>query len=265
MAANGSLNSLAAASSPVRVAHPCRSRSCSSIDSFAPAHSTSRSARPRRGFPARSVVDLRNLLAERFPHVPAPAGRLLITGLSFLDRAIGGGFSQGGITEIISPHVSAGSASLICALLQAAQRNGYFLALIDGRDSFDPQPLGNACLRHLLWVRCTSAFEAIKAADLLLRDGNFRLVIVDLVLNAWEQLKIPQTRWYRFQRLVESTSTVCLVLTRRSTVSNAQLKIILENSWTLATFSEEDAISRLRFRIQRSHLNHLKSVIERAS
>jgi hypothetical protein len=265
MAANGSLNSLAAASSPVRVAHPCRSRSCSSIDSFAPAHSTSRSARPRRGFPARSVVDLRNLLAERFPHVLAPAGTPLITGLSFLDRAIGGGFPQGGITEITSPHVSAGSASLICALLQAAQRNGYFLALIDGRDSFDPQPLAKACLRHLLWVRCTSAFEAIKAADLLLRDGNFRLVIVDLVLNAREELKIPQTSWYRLQRLVESSSTACLVLTRRSMVSSAQLKIILKNSWTLATFSEEDAISRLRFRIQRSHLNHQKSVIARVS
>jgi len=90
-------------------------------------------------------------------------------------------------------------------------------------------------------------------------------VIVDLALNAWEQLKIPQTSWYRLQRLVESTSTACLVLTRRSMVSSAQLKIVLENSWTLETFSEENAVSRLRFRIQRSHLNHRKSVIERAS
>jgi hypothetical protein len=241
MAASGKINSLSPESSPVWVAHPCRSR------------------------PRGSVVDLRNLLAERFPHVLAPAGTPLITGLSFLDRAIGGGFPQGGITEITSPQVSAGSASLICALLQAAQRNGYFLALIDGHDSFDPQPLAKACLRHLLWVRCTSAFEAIKAADLLLRDGNFRLVIVDLVLNAREELKIPQTSWYRLQRLVESSSTACLVLTRRSMVSSAQLKIILKNSWTLATFSEEDAISRLRFRIQRSHLDHQKSVIARVS
>ena len=253
-ARSGKIDSLAAASSPLEVAHPSRSRPHGSIDSFAPAHSTSRSARPHRGFPARSVVDLRNLLAERFPHIPASAGPLLITGLSFLDQAIGGGFPQGRITEIISPHVSAGSASLNCALLQAAQHNGYFLALIDGRDSFDPQPLGNACLRHLLWVRCTSAFEAIKATDLLLRDGNFPLLIVDLVLNTSEQLKIPQTTWYRLQRLVESTSTACLVLTRRSMVSSAQLKIVLENSWTLATLSEENAVLRLQFRIQRSHL-----------
>src|SRR5207244_2768048 len=129
------------------------------------------------------------------------------------------------------------------------------VALIDGRDSFDPQPLGNACLRHLLWVRCNKVFEAIKAADLLLRDGNFPLVIVDLVLNPREELrKIPQTNWYRLQRLVESASTACLIMTRQGMVSSAQLKIVLENVWSLESFEQEDAISRLRIRVQRSHL-----------
>jgi hypothetical protein len=140
--------------------------------------------------------------------------------------------------------------------VRAAQRDHYFVALIDGRDSFDPQPLGNACLRHLLWVRCNKALEAIKAADLLLRDGNFPLVIVDLVLNAADELrKIPQTSWYRLQRLVEPTSTAFLVLSRQSMVGSAQLKLVLENQWTLATFEEENALSRLQVRIQRSHLN----------
>src|SRR2546430_13590938 len=201
------------------------------------------------------IIDLRNLLANRFPHAPMPAGTRLVTGLSFLDEAIGGGLPKGAITELISPEVSAGSASLIHALLETAQRDCYFLALIDGRDSFDPQPLGNACLGHLLWMRCTKALEAIKAADLLLRDGNFPLVIVDLVLNPREELrKIPQTNWYRLQRLVESASTACLIMTRQGMVSSAQLKIVLENVWSLASFEQEDAISRLRIRVQRSHL-----------
>jgi hypothetical protein len=140
------------------------------------------------------------------------------------------------------------------------------VALIDGRDSFDPEPLGNACLRHLLWVRCNKAFEAIKAADLLLRDGNFTLLIVDLVLNPPEELrKIPQTSWYRLQRLVEPTSAVCLVLTRQSMVGSAQLKIVLENLWTLETFEKDNAISRLQFRIQRSHLSRLESAMAGAS
>jgi hypothetical protein len=201
------------------------------------------------------VVDLRKLLAERFPHAPAPAGRRLSTGVSSLDQTIGGGFPKSAITELISPKLSAGSASLIHALLQAAQRDRYFIALIDGHDSFDPSASDGRWLRHLLWVRCHKTFDAIKAADLLLRDGNFPLVIVDLVLNAPEELrKIPQTSWYRLQRLVEGAPTACLILSRQSMVSSAQLKIVLENSWTLKTF-EEDVTPRLRFRIQRSHLN----------
>jgi hypothetical protein len=204
------------------------------------------------------IIDLRKLLAERFPHTAMPiATSRLITGLSFIDQAIDGGLPKGAITELISPRVSAGSASLIHTLVRTAHR--YFLALIDGRDSFDPSGSGgpgNACLGHLLWVRCTKALDAIKAADLLLRDGNFPLVIVDLVLSSREELaKIPQTSWYRLQRLVESAPTACLVLTRQGMVSSAQLKIVLENSWTLETFEDERAISQLPIRVQRSQLH----------
>jgi hypothetical protein len=204
--------------------------------------------------PNGKIIDLRKLLAERFPQVPAIASTRLITGLPFLDQAIGGGLPKGGITELISPRASAGSASLIHALLQSAPRN-HFVALIDGRDSFDPCALDQSSLHHLLWVRCTKAFEAIKATDLLLRDRNFPLVIVDLILNPAKELrKIPQTSWYRLQRLVESAPTACLILTRHGTVSSAQLKIILENSWTLENFDDQDALSSLQIRVHRSHL-----------
>jgi len=249
------------------------------IDDSPPGSFPSRAPRPCRSAPAGSIVDLQKLLAERFPYTPLPAARRLpVTGLAFLDEAIGGGLPKGAITELISPEVSAGSASLIHALLQgdsadetpacSADKRSVFspVALIDGCDSFDPQPLGNACLRYLLWVRCTKALEAIKAADLLLRDGNFPLLIVDLVLNAPEELrKIPKTSWYRLQRLVESVPCACLVLTRQGMVSSAQLKIVLENVWGLASFEEEDAISRLRIRVQRSHLQREEIKIAGAS
>jgi hypothetical protein len=201
------------------------------------------------------VVDLRQFLEERFPKSPVATSGRFQSGVSTLDDAIGGGLPKSAITELISPQMSAGSASLIQAMIESAQRGGYFLALIDGRDSFDPEPLGNESLRHLLWVRCHSALEAIKAADLLLRDGNFPLVILDLVLNPPAELrKIPQTTWYRLQRLVEAVPTACLVLSRQGMVASAQLKIVLENSWALKSLEEDEAISRLRFRIQRSHL-----------
>jgi len=88
------------------------------------------------------------------------------------------------------------------------------------------------------------------------------LVIVDLVLNAPEELrKIPQTSWYRLQRLVEAAPTACLILSRQSRVSSAQLKIVLDNSWTLETLETDDAISRSQFRVQRSHIRQLESAI----
>ena len=210
-----------------------------------------------------SIVDLRKLLAERFPHEPAPPRVRLSTRLDCFDQTIGGGLPKSAITELITPKSSAGSASLIQALLQAAHRDRYFVALIDGRDSFDPQPLGNDCLRHLLWVRCHKALEIIKAADLLLRDGNFTLVIVDFILNPAEELrKIPQTSWYRLQRLAESAPSACLVLTRQSMVSSAQLKIVLENLWTLKSLDQDDACSRLRFRVRRTHLHPASTPLE---
>ena len=201
------------------------------------------------------IIDLRKLLAKCFPHPSLTTATRLISGLPFLDEPIGGGLPRAAITELISSGTSAGSASLIRALVHCAYRDHYFLALIDGRDSFDPCGLDNPWLQHLLWIRCNKAPEAVKAADLLLRDGNFPLVIVDLVLNAPDELrKIPQTNWYRLQRLVEMMPTACLVLTRYEMVSSAQLKLVLENSWDIQTFETADAISRLRIVVKRSHL-----------
>jgi len=202
--------------------------------------------------PASIIVDLRSLLAERFPQAKAPAQAQIVTGLPALDEATGGGLPKGAITELSSPQASAGSALLIQRLLQAAHQARYFIALIDGRDSFDPQALGNARLRNLLWIRCQKTSDAVKAADLLLRDGNFPLVVLDLVLNPGEELrKIPQTHWYRLQRLVEPAPTACLILTRRSMISSAQVKLVLENNWRLQHLQAEDNFARLKFQLQR--------------
>ena len=204
--------------------------------------------------PASSkIVDLRNLLAKRFPQPFTPPAHRLATGLPAIDEAIGGGLPKSAITELSSPKVSAGSALLLYALLQNAQRAGHFLALVDGRDSFDPQPLGNERLRNLLWVRCTKALDAVKAADLLLRDGNFTLVVLDLVLNASAELrKIPQTSWYRLQRLVETAPAAFLVLTRASIISSAQLKLSLDNAWTLADLEQDHLPARLKVLVKRT-------------
>jgi hypothetical protein len=202
---------------------------------------------------AGSIVDLRKLLAERFQSPPPPPANLrLPSGLPSIDSLLGGGLPKSGITELASSNLSAGSALLIYALLQRAHQEKYFLALVDGRDSFDPASVGNEQLHHLLWVRCTHTFDAVKAADLLLRDGNFPLIILDLVLNLSNELrKIPQTNWYRLQRLVEMVPTAFLVLSRESIISSAQVKLSLENQWNLVDLEETMLTSRLRIRVKR--------------
>jgi hypothetical protein len=207
---------------------------------------------------AGKLIDLRRLLAEKFPEERLPAASSLPTDLPRFDQTLDGGLSKGAITELASPFSNAGSASLIAALLEGARRKGGFIALIDGRDSFDPQSVGSGALRHLLWVRCHKASEAMRAADWLLRDGNFPLVVLDLVLNPLGELgKIPSSSWYRLQRLVEPAATAFLVLTPRSMISSAQWKLVLENRWSLAQLDcpAAELHSQMNFRLERAHPN----------
>jgi len=210
---------------------------------------------------ASRIIDLRKLLAERFPQESLPPTGRLVTGLPIFDETLEGGLTKGAITELTSASGNAGSATIIAALLQRAGRDRFFIALIDGRDSFDPATSGGSdgsALSHLLWVRCRKATEAMQAADLLLRDGNFPLVILDLVLNPVEELrKIPQTHWYRLQRLVEPAPTAFLVLTPRNMISSAQWKLALENRWALPQLDAETCAlaARLKIRLQRAQPN----------
>src|SRR5437867_2917364 len=200
---------------------------------------------------SRRIIDLRNLLAERFQHPLAHAGGQI--SIPLLGRASDGGLGKGAITEIISPNTSAGSALLIHNLLQIAQRDRFFLALIDGRDSFDVQSVDAGALQHLLWVRCEKVTEAIKAADFLLRDGNFPLVVLDLILNPVEELRrIPATSWYRLQRLVEPAPTAFMVMSRHNLVASARTKINLENQWTLPDLSRDNPREQLHFKVRRA-------------
>jgi hypothetical protein len=207
---------------------------------------------------AGKIIDLRRLIAERFPQESVPPGDRSPTGLCGFDDALAGGLTKGAITELSSSAPHAGSATLVATLLRRALRNRSFLALIDGRDSFDPASVGASALRHLLWIRCAKTTEALQAADLLLRDANFPLVVLDLVLNpAAELRKIPQNNWYRLQRLVEPVPTAFLILTPQSMISSAHWKLTLENQWTLPQLDAgtRELEEQLKFRRQRGQPN----------
>jgi hypothetical protein len=159
--------------------------------------------------PAEKIVQLRKILAERFPQGTLPSSTFLSTGINSLDLLLGGGLRRGSVAQVVVPHPSGGSALLLHDIIQTMQDR--FVALIDGKNSFEPL----AETPFLLWLRCQNAIQATKAADLLVRDGNFALTILDLKQNGPQELrKIPATTWYRLQRVVEETRATLLLLTR---------------------------------------------------
>ena len=184
------------------------------------------------------IIELRKILAERFPqergtHLFTP------TGWPPLDSLLGGGLPKGSITQLIVPNISAGGAIVLHEIIEAMHQHSQCLALIDGKNSFEPSidyPL-------LLWIRCHTAIQALKATDLVLRDSNLPFNILDFKQNPDIELrKIPGTTWYRFQRITEENKSTLLTITRHPIVSSAQINISLTHQLLiddLASFRSE--------------------------
>ncbi len=208
-----------------------------------------------------SIIELKQLLAERFPKARMGLSRqasdlsLVSTGVDALDELLGGGLPPGEFTELVGIGDGSGSAQVIHAFLRRVAASGQFLALIDGADSFDVDAEAPEALAHLFWIRCKSAGEALKAADLVLRDRNFSLVIIDLKLNTAAELrKIPSTTWYRFARLIENRQTTVLVVTPFQLVAGAACRASVESKLGVDALAQSprEIAARLRFDLLRS-------------
>jgi hypothetical protein len=193
-----------------------------------------------------NVIELRQLLAEKFPGVRMEAGRRETlthrwpTGIPQIDFQLEGGLAQGSPTEIISSGVRSGSSFLITQVIRQARHSGHWTALIDGMDSFDPAALENHDLARLLWVRCANAKEALKATDLLLHDGTIGVIVLDLVSCPRAQLRrIPSSTWHRLARTLEKTATVFLVLTPEAMISTAAARLQLQPRFTLDALEDD--------------------------
>jgi len=173
------------------------------------------------------LAALRHLLADRFPATPRAPARALRTGLAAIDDATGG-LPLGAVTELVCAAPSCGSQLFLDQLLAVTRAARQRVALIDGADSFDPASHAADLLAHLVWIRCAGATMALQAADLLARDANLGLVVLDLCgATETELRRTPATQWYRLQRAVEPTDLVFVVITPRAAVPSAQLRLIL--------------------------------------
>jgi recombination protein RecA len=149
------------------------------------------------------------------------------TGIAALDTLVGG-LPRGAITEIFGP-ASSGRTSTMVSILNEAIAQDEVCALVDGNDSFDPKSAAAAGveLNRLLWVRCHKLDQVLKSTDLLLQGGGFGRVVMDLTDLPLPQVRsVPLASWFRFQRTIEKTPTVLLVLSSASVVQSAATLVL---------------------------------------
>ncbi len=175
-----------------------------------------------------------------------PTPEMVSSGIREIDE-LAGGLPRGCLSEICGP-ASSGRTSVLLAALAAATRRQEVCALVDTTDALDAVSAVAAGteLEKLLWIRCTRASDfgpqtsgatpdgrgptsgarrptpdtrpleqALRVTDLLLQSGGFGLVAIDLGdMPDAAARRVPLASWFRFQRAVEPTATVLLVVAR---------------------------------------------------
>jgi recA bacterial DNA recombination protein len=188
-----------------------------------------------------------------------PAPKTASSGIAQID-ALTGGLPRGCLTEVCGPD-SSGRTSLLLSALRAATLREEICTLIDVSDAFDPHSAAAAGvnLERLLWIRCnahsSSSYsshrrrpaqsleewerrrredpveQALRATDLLLQSSGFGLVVIDLAgVPLKIARRIPLTTWFRFQRAVENTPTIFLVIAEQACAQScAALQLVLNS------------------------------------
>lgn len=186
---------------------------------------------------------------------PRPLGspERLSCGLPGVDTMLGGGFPLGSIAELAGVH-SSGRTTLTLSTLAQATAAGESCAYVDATDALDPASAAalGVDLRRLLWIRTAEAHtgkaamaagsspfpaamaahpprpvwtknhapwtrldQALRATDLLLSTGGFRVIVLDMGDVALEQARrVPLATWYRFRLLAEQSRTLLLLMTQ---------------------------------------------------
>jgi len=206
--------------------------------------------------PSQTVSALRSLLAARFPERSRRPCGGVSAAVRPVDDALGGGLPAGCLTELVSAVPSGGGQTVIAGLLSATQEARQRVALVDGSDGFAPEAVPADMLRHLVWVRCRAPGEALAAADILVRDGNYAAVVLDLRGCAERVLRrTPASSWYRLQRAAEGGTVAVLVQTQSALVPAVPWRLVLDAPLSLsdADAPRRSLADRLAVRTERSH------------
>jgi hypothetical protein len=202
-----------------------------------------------------SLAHIRAQIESRIPGALTTYARsereTLPSGIPEIDRETGG-IPKSALTQICSPaDSSSGKTTLLLSLMAQTTRRGKFVALVDASDCFDPASADSSGveLSRVLWVRCgekpglRSLEQAFKTADILVQNGGFGLIAVDLG-NTNERLvrKVPLTTWFRFARVVEKMPAALVFLTSLPAARNCAT-LTLELDRGIERWEEEGALA----------------------
>ena len=220
---------------------------------------------------------LEHRVARAFTPFQRPLPEQLLTGIASVDT-LTGGIPLGCLTEICGPSSSGRSSILLqifvefmrhdetCALIDASDTFDPQSAARAGIE-----------LGRLLWIRCNSSSprrqadtekklatefrslasdrksrpaenrqpiadsrleQALKATDLILQAGGFRLIVLDLGdIPIAAARRIPLTTWFRFRRTVENTSTAFIVIEQHPHAKSCAT-LVMDLSAQQASWSE---------------------------
>jgi len=127
---------------------------------------------------------------------------------------------------------------LLSEILGSPEKASEFpeIILIDA-DNFDPASHAPETCSRLLWVRCRDALTLLKAADLLLRDGNLPFILLDLSGFAMRELRgLPASSWWRLKQLAGNTAARVLILSSFPLIPCADLRLSLSTGLSLDAF-----------------------------
>jgi hypothetical protein len=203
-------------------------------------------------------------LSVRFQHTP----ELIPTGITEVDALLDGGLPLGGLAEITGPTCS-GRSTLVASILAGATQQGAACAYVDVADAFDPLSAAaiGINLGRLLWARAgrteksdkqvwASLDRALRATDLLLNAGGFRVIVLDMGDVRAEQVRrVPLASWYRYRLQAEKSQALFLLLAQ-TTCANSCASVVLHCSeaderWEYATGNQNGLplLTGLQYRV----------------
>lgn len=205
-----------------------------------------------------TVQELRLLLRKKFPQAHLSQGG----GAEFQERRLDFSdpetFPVGAISEII-PAGSEPILGLLFAELLGEPETANDLpdfVLVDG-DGFDPGSFTNPACSRLLWVRCSAAMELLKAADLLIRDGNIPFILLDACRFSERELRaLPASAWWRLKQMTERAGCRLLVLSSFPLVPCATLRLSLSSGLSLDDFDRPRGELLPQLQAQSQRLRH---------